>query len=305
MDLSVVIVSWNTRDLLARCIRSLQASELPPETDILIVDNASSDGTASSVHRMFPDLVLMRNDKNVGFAAANNIALSSATGRYILLLNPDTEVQPGAVQALCEFLDANVGSGAVAPQLVGADGAMQKSVSPAPSLMREISRLFHISHWSLPSASYDMKRWYMHRPREVDVVQGACMMIRREALYEVGLLDEDYFMYTEEVDLCHRLRKAGWTVHWLPTAKVRHHGSQSSKQVPTESFLNLYKSKIIYFRKHHGVAAAAAYKLILATASIARLIATPFAFFEPREQRERHMALADRYRRLLLEMPSF
>ncbi|MFV2044550.1 MAG: glycosyltransferase, partial [Anaerolineales bacterium] len=221
----------------------------------------------------------------------------------ILLLNPDTQVEPGAIGQMSRFLDDNQSAGAVGPMLLGLDGAMQQSASPAPSLLRELSRMFRIDGL-LPSATYDTKRWDMDRPHEVDVLQGACFMLRRDSLEQVGLLDEDYFMYSEEVDLCYRLRKAGWSIHWLPQAKVMHHGGQSSKQVPVESFLNLYKGKITYFRKQHGMATAFAYKLILATASIARLMVSPLALLDQRERRDRHLALAGRYRRLLMELPS-
>ena len=163
--------------------------------------------------------------------------------------------------------------------------------------------MFHLEAL-LPSAEYHMATWDLEEPRTVDVLQGACLMIRREALDEVGLLDEDYFMYSEEVDLCYRLRKAGWNIHWLPQAKVVHLGGQSSRQVPMESFLNLYRGKITYFRKHHGVATAIAYKLILAAASLSRLMVSPLALLQRREQRDRNLALADQYRRLLVEMPS-
>lgn len=303
MSVSTIVVSWNTRDLLAICLNSVIAASDGEESDIWVVDNGSIDSTDTMLSEAFPEVNVIENSNNLGFARANNIGITQSRGHYILLLNPDTEIEFGAIGHMSRFLEDNQNVAAVGPMLLGSDGASQQSASPAPTLIRELSRMFHIDGL-LPSATYEMRSWNLHRPVEVDVLQGACMMIRRSALDEVGLLDEDYFMYSEEIDLCYRLRRAEWTIQWLPNAKVVHHGGQSSKQVPLESFINLYKGKITYFRKHHGVAAAFAYKLILAAASVARLIASPLALLQQGEQRERHLALAGRYRRLLAEMPS-
>lgn len=149
-----------------------------------------------------------------------------------------------------------------------------------------------------------MGEWEDGLPRQVDVLQGACLLLRRQALDQVGLLDERFFMYSEEVDLCHRLRKAGWSISWLPQSVVLHHGGQSAKQVPLESFLHLYRGKLMYFRKHHGMPTALAYKLLLVAASLARLIVSPLALLEDRERRVQRFALARRYGRLLAEMAS-
>lgn len=300
-QLSVVIVNWNTRELLSECIQSIHRT-ISVSFEILVVDNASIDGSPAAIRSGFPNVQLIECGDNLGFAVANNYGLRQASGVYVLLLNPDTELQPGAIDSMIEHLDENPSVGAVGPMLVGRYGELQFSASPAPDLLGELSRMFRIQSLR-HEATYDMAGWGKRTARDVEVLQGACLMIRREALDEVGLLDEDYFMYTEEVDLCYRLRKAGWSIHWLPTARVIHYGGESTKQVPTESFLNLYRSKILYFRKHHGAAAAVAYKLVLFVASLARLIASPLALFEKREQRKRHLALASRYGRLLMEMP--
>ena len=303
MQLSIIVVNWNAREFLVRCIASIRADELGRHLEVWVVDNNSSDGSTELMRSRFSDINLIQSSANLGFARANNTAIRCSSGEYILLLNPDTALEVGALERMLRFLEENPSAGAVGPILLGSDGAMQCSASAAPSLLRELSRMFHLDG-VLPSAAYDMDSWDMDRPHEVDVLQGACLMIRRAALDEVGLLDEDYFMYSEEIDLCYRFRKAEWSIQWLPNAKVVHHGGQSSKQVPLESFLNLYKGKITYFRKHHGMAAAFAYKLILTAASVARLIASPLALLQQGEQRERHLALAGRYRRLLAEMPS-
>lgn len=300
--LSICIVNWNASDLLRRCLRSIEACDSREPVEVFVVDNASTDSSTRMVREQFPAVHLIESSSNQGFSKANNRALEEMSGGRLLLLNPDTELLVGALDAMTEYLHDNPEVAAVGPMLISADGRLQNSASRAPTLIREFTRLFHLDG-VLSSTDYSLENLDLKVPCEVDVLQGACLMLRHEALDEVGLLDEDYFMYTEEVDLCNRLQKAGWRIHWLPTAKVIHHGGQSTKQVPMESFLNLYKSKIIYFRKRHGVVAAWVYKLILAMASVARLVAIPLTLLERREQRERHLALAGRYGRLLIEMP--
>lgn len=303
VDLSIVIVSWNTRRLLQNCLEAIFDDPAASAIEVHVVDNASADDSNEMVSQRFPEVSIIANATNRGFAQATNQGIVQSSGRYILLLNPDTVAQAGTLEAMLGFLEEHLNAGAVGPMLVDAAGTMQASASPFPNLIREISRMFHLGEILSP-ANYDMANWDLREVREVDVLQGACLMLRREALEQVGLLDEDYFLYSEEVDLCYRLKKAGWSIHYLPQAGVVHHGGRSSMQVPIESFLHLYRGKINYFRKNHGEAVAIAYKLILATASMARLILSPLTFLQQSEQREHNLALADRYRRLLAEIPS-
>jgi GT2 family glycosyltransferase len=148
-----------------------------------------------------------------------------------------------------------------------------------------------------------MINWDMYTPREVDVLQGASLLLRREALDQVGLLDDQYFMYTEEVDLCYRLHKSGWKLFWVPASKIVHYGGQSTKQVATKMFLCLYQSKLIFLRKHYGRMAAQTYKLVLLIATLARLLIFPFSLLESSSKRQHHLALANQYRKLLVELP--
>lgn len=201
-------------------------------------------------------------------------------------------------------MDQHPEVGAAGSQLVDGDGNLQQSCSPFPSLSRELWRLFHLDAlW--PYACYPMQRWNLEQPRRVDVAQGACLILRRAALQTVGLLDEAYFIYSEEVDLCHRLREWGWEIYWVPRACVLHYGGQSTGQVPAPMFLHLYRGKVLYFRKRHGPRAARLYKLIVLAAAVARLVLTPFALLEPEPRRRTHLALASRYRRLLRATPAW
>ncbi len=300
--LSIIIVNWNTRDLLGQCLDSIYAPLPDDKFEVWVVDNASSDGSTQVVHERFPQVRLIENRENVGFARANNQAVRESMGRYVLLLNPDTEVKPGALETLVRFMDDHPEAGAAGARLINPDSTLQSSCHPAPTLFGEFWRLFHLDAlW--PYACYNMARWDLAMPREVDVVQGACMILRREALDQVGLLDEDYFIYSEEVDLCHRLRRHGWKVYWVPQAVVVHHGGQSTQQVAAEMFLRLYQGKVLYFRKHHGCLVAQVYKLILLAAALGRLLVSPLAWLERPRRRQQHLMLAGHYRRLMRALP--
>lgn len=254
------------------------------------------------VRERFPEVHVLENRENVGFARANNQAIQRCTGKYVLLLNPDTLVQPAALQALVEFLEKHPQAGAGGARIHNPDGSLQISSHPRPTLFRELWRMFHLDSLS-PYAAYPLTKWDPDQPQEVDVLTGACLLLRKQVLDRVGFLDEDYFMYSEEVDLCYRIQRAGWHLYWVPQAEVMHFGGQSTQQAPTEMFLNLYHSKIIYFRKHYGWLAAQLYKLILRIAALSRLMLAPFAIFERSSRRQKHLTLVDRYWRLVLALP--
>jgi GT2 family glycosyltransferase len=245
---------------------------------------------------------LIANTANLGFAAACNQAIRTAAGRYVVLLNPDAEVEATTLGLLVGFMEAHPDAGAATPMLVDADGTFQVSCSPAPTLRRELWRLFHLDAIR-PYAVYRMHDWPTDRAWTVDVAQGACLILRRAALDQIGLLDERFFMYSEEVDLCQRLRRQGWSIWWVPGARVLHHGGQSTRQVAETMFLRLYQGKILYFRKHGGASAARRYKLILSVAALGRLLISPLARLEPLPRRKRHQTLAGYYEHLLRALP--
>ena len=305
--LSVVVVSWNTRALLGACLTSLlgqaergdSVEESPTRRfDVVVVDNASTDGTPEMVRELFPWVRLVENRENVGFARANNQAIRACDGEYVLLLNPDTEVRPGALAALTGFMESHPRAGGAGARLLNPDGTPQVSCWPAPLLGRELWRMLHLDAIH-PYARYPESRWGSSEPVAVDVAQGACLILRRRALDEVGLLDEDYFIYSEEVDLCDRLRARGWQIWWVPQAEVVHYGGQSTGQVAPSMFVHLYGSKVLYFRKRRGKLSARIYQGILLITALARLLLTPLAYLEPAPRRQRHLALAGDYARLL------
>lgn len=302
MDLSVVIVNWNTAALLIQCLESIYTNSPKNEFEVLVLDNASTDRSVPLVQQEFPQVKLLVSEKNLGFAGGNNRAIQQSKGRYILLLNPDTEVIPGAFDELIQFMDANPQAGAAGSRLLNPDGTLQQSCYPSPTPLRELWRLLHLDIFH-PYALYRMDEWDVDNSQEVDVIQGASLILRREALNNVGVLDDTYFMYTEEVDLCYRLQKQGWRLYWIPQSQVIHYGGQSTKQVATKMFLCLYESKLMFMRKHHGRLAAKIYKLILSITALTRLSLIPLAWLEHDPQRQHHLALAKHYRRLLTALP--
>ncbi len=261
--LAVVIVSWNVRDLLAACLhallRDLDRSGL--EATIWVVDNASSDGTPTMVARDFPDIRLIPSGANLGFAAGNNVALREITGLqpsappYVWLLNPDTEVQPGATMALLSALDAHPEAGIAGAKLLYADGSLQHSAFRFPGLGQLLFELL-----PLPPRLYDtpLNGRYPRRlydgdsPFQVDHPLGATMMVRTRAIAQAGLMDEGYRMYCEEIDWCWRMRKTGWQALCVPAARVIHHAGRSTVQTPIPSFVNLWISRARLYARHHG-----------------------------------------------------
>ncbi|MCC7353342.1 MAG: glycosyltransferase family 2 protein [Anaerolineae bacterium] len=306
-DLSIIVVNWNTRELLAQCLRSLylpsqsqgqESLQKPCSCEVFVVDNASSDGSAEVVSQRFPQVHLVQNKENVGFARANNQVIPPSRGHYVMLLNSDTEVQPGALETLLAFMDSHPKVGATGPRLLNTDGSLQPSCHPMLTPGREFWRLLFLERIS-PRATYPMHRWDDRAPRQVEVIKGACLLLRREALNLVGLLDESYFMYTEEVDLCYRLAQAGWQCWWVPEAKVIHHGEASSRQVAQRMYLALYRSKIQFYRKYGGEPRANRFKGLLRLAYGPRLlVATMGAPFSSSLS-----ARARTYRQLLAELP--
>jgi N-acetylglucosaminyl-diphospho-decaprenol L-rhamnosyltransferase len=301
LTLSIVIVNWNTRDLLAQCLTSISRSPLLPSSsvEVFVVDNASSDGSAQMVAEHFHWVRLIQNNENMGFAQANNQAIGLANGRYILLLNSDTVVHPGAFDTLIGFMEETSQAGAIGAYLLNGDGTLQAACHPMLTPWREflrllfLDRVFHV-------ATYDAGWWKTEEPRQTEVIKGACLMLRHTALDQVGLLDGSYFMYTEEVDLCYRLAQAGWQIWWVPAAKVTHFGEASSRQVAQTMYVQLYRSKIQFYRKYGGERHADLFKRLLRVAYWPRFAAaTLFAPLSPSLN-----AKARVYRDLLTQLPT-
>lgn len=300
--LSIVIVNWNTRDLLHKCLRSVEDHTLglrPRGVGVFVVDNASGDGSAEMVRERYPDVHLIVNSENAGFAYANNQAIRASRGRYVLLLNSDTDVCPGAIDALVAFMEDHPRAGAAGARLLNADGSLQPSCHPMLTPWREFWHLLFLEQF-WPLARYPMSHWDANTPRQVEVIKGACLLLRREALDEVGLLDEAYFMYTEEVDLCYRMARAGWELWWVPRSQVVHYGEASSRQAAEAMYVQLYRSKMHFFRKFGGAEQASRFRWLVQLAYLPRVALFSLGALA----RPAWAARAQICRRLLAELPS-
>jgi GT2 family glycosyltransferase len=218
-------------------------------------------------------------------------------------LNPDTAVRPTFLRELVSFLEHHPEAGAAGPQIFGKEGEHQITGFPLPTLATEAWRLLHLDRF-YEFASYPLTFWRSDEPQRVDVIQGACILIRRAALEQTGLLDERFFIYTEEVDLCHRLLDSGWQIYWVPRAVIVHHGGASTSQVGGKMFLELYRSKVQYFRKYSGFGGALAYKTVLLVATLPRLLLTPLVLACVPSRRDECRSLLKKYSSLLVQLPA-
>ncbi|MHB1131358.1 MAG: glycosyltransferase family 2 protein [Chloroflexota bacterium] len=272
-DLSVIVVSYNTHDLLAACLRSVLGTANGLDCEVVIVDNGSTDGSELMVARKFPQAKLIRNRSNQGFARANNQAFELSSGRHVLLLNSDAALLDGAAQALVTFLDAHPEAAAAGGKVLNPDGTFQSSYADFPGLWGETLLLTGLSRRLLPRTYPSYPESQSLEQRRVDWVSGAFIALRRRALADVGLLDEDYFMYTEEVDWCYRARRRGWSICYLPEAQAIHWSGASARRVPERKRAQLYQSKWLFMRKHRDAGRALAYWLLVRGISGMKLVA--------------------------------
>ncbi|MGA2317662.1 MAG: glycosyltransferase family 2 protein [Thermodesulfobacteriota bacterium] len=250
MDLSIIIVNWNTKEYLLPCLKSIFKGGQGTGWEVIVVDNGTRDGSREEVKKVFPSARLIENEKNFGFAKAANQGLQKASGRYALLLNPDTQVENGAIERLVSFMDAYSDVGVAGAQLLNADGTKQNSIANFPSLGTELLNK-SLLRWLFPTKFPGKGRNYSE-PIEVDSVIGACMMVRRDTLDQVGLLDEDYFLFLEETDWCYRMKKAGWKIYHVPQAEIYHFQGKSAETVKKRARVEFYRSRYHFFKKNRG-----------------------------------------------------
>ncbi len=264
-DLSIIIVNWNVADLLAACLSSIYAGLGDLRAEVIVVDSGSTDQSVALLGEHFPQVNLLAQAENIDYTRANNLGLAQAEGRYLLLLNPDTEIMGDALAQMVGYLDVNPNVGIVGPYTHNTDGSYQSSRRRFPTL----TTAFFESTWLqalAPKAMLD--RYYVNdappnQTLDVDWVQGSALMARREVYAEIGGLDEGYVMYSEELDWCKRAKDAGWRVVFLAEAHIIHHGGKSSDQVVGRRHILFQESKLRYIRKYHGVIAAQSLRLFL------------------------------------------
>ena len=259
---SIVIVTWNGKRYAIECLESLQALESKLSLQVIVVDNASTDGTPEAIREQFPEVQLVQNSENLGFAKANNIGVGLSRGKYVCLLNSDVVVPKGCFEKMVEFMDANPGIGLLGPKMLSPDGGIGASVMRLPTGWNSLCcalGLHSIFKKSDIFGGYLMPNFPYDAIEDVEVLTGWFWMAPRRALDQVGGLDERFFMYGEDIDWCHRYLKAGWRVVFYPEAEALHYGAASSAQAPTRFYVEMRRANLQYFRKHYGRVRTAGY----------------------------------------------
>lgn len=257
MDLSIVIINWNTRDMLRDCLQTVFAGLGDLNAEVIVVDNASTDGSGLMVATEFPQIRLISNVANRGFAAANNQGFAAAKGRHVLLLNSDTLVLGAVLPAMVDFMDAHPAVGIMGPRVLNRDGTMQVSATGFPTLGRLVAQTLGLNRFKAFDG-YRMAQWDRRSQREVEVISGCCMLVRGSALQKVGPLDADFFFYGEETDWCRRFADAGWQVVFAPVGEIVHFGGGSVRSLNHKRDVMLTEGTVRLHRKHGGLLAGLA-----------------------------------------------
>ena len=255
LDLSIIIVNYNVKHHLRECLQSIYRSTKRASFEITVVDNNSTDGSVDMLKSEFPEVKLIENCQNLGFSKATNQGLRENKERYILLLNPDTIVLPNALDRMIEFMEANSHAGALGCRLLYPDGRLQPSCRSFPTLITAFFENTGLEKLFLRNRIIGRHRighWDYNDIREVDQPMGSALMVRREAITQVGLMDEQFHMYYEDVDWCFRIKKRGWKIYFIPLAQIIHYGGQSARLNMAKMRIQRYKSRHKFFRKHYG-----------------------------------------------------
>jgi GT2 family glycosyltransferase len=264
-DVSIIVVNRNTRDLLAACLGSLRDTARPLDIETIVVDNASTDGSVAAVEEHFPEVRLIRNATNTGFAYPNNQGLAVSHGRYVMLLNSDTIVRPGALARLVRFMDDRPDAGACGPRLVYPDGRLQRSCASFETPWRWFCDMLDLGKLFPRSPAFgNLRTLFDHAvTAPVDWVMGAALLVRREVVHSVGVLDEQFRIHCNESDWCYRMHLAGWKVYYVHDAEVVHYCGETRRREVDRSALEaeMARNLIDYYRKHHGRLGVASFRL--------------------------------------------
>ena len=281
VDVSVVIVNWNTHDFLDICLASIYSQATNMRYEIYVVDNGSDDCSVSMVKEKYPEVNLIVNSKNLGFAKANNQAIKFSQGRYLLMLNSDTNLFKDTISKMLEFMDAHKEAGAVGAKLLNPDCSLQHSIYNFPNLVVTFFSIF-LPYNLLPffRLSY-IKYWDKHdKTKVVDYVSGACLMIRQEMIKKIGVLDEEFFMYAEEADWCFRVKKAGKKVYFFPGAQLIHYlGRSAIQRGLIRRSQELAVASIKFYNKHHNYLKASIFLALLISVFMLRMIIWQVLYF--------------------------
>jgi len=255
-QLSIVIVNYNVKNLLKKCLESIFKYEKHIEVEAIVVDNNSTDHSQKMLKREFPQVKLLENKRNLGFSAGCNQGIKESQGTYILLLNPDSELTPGGLKTMIDFMDSKPKVGICGPKMMDQGGNLQFSCRSFPSYLTAISSSQSILNRIFPdnllSQKYLLKNQDHSQIREVDWVSGSCLLAKRKMLEKVGLLDERFYMYVEDVDLCYRAKMAGFSVFYFPKVKVIHHIGKSTQKKKLNMLVEHHRSMYHFYKKHHN-----------------------------------------------------
>lgn len=255
MDVSIIIVAWNVRELLYNCIKSIYEQTQGVKFEVIYVDNASKDGSVEMVVKEFPNVRVLKNRENKGFVAANNQGCEIAQGRYVLLLNSDTIILDDAIAETVKFADENPEAAAVGCKVLNPDGTLQRNCFMYYSHLNMLLLLLGFSKIFAKNKFFGRSRmtwWDFNDVREVEVIVGCYLLVRKHAIEQIGLMDEQYFMYSDELDWCYRFNKNGWKLMYTPYPKIIHYGGQTTKQAEARFLHQLYGSLMLFVRKHRS-----------------------------------------------------
>lgn len=274
-QVSVIIVSWNARRFLKDCIESVRRTGGRLVREIVVVDNASTDGSPEMVKELFPEVTLVRASTNLGFAKANNLGMKHCRGDFLALVNSDVIVHPECFQKLAALLDSREQVGLVGPRIIGADGHVQHTCRQLPTVWNTLCRFLALdrvfSRWRL-FAGFQMRHWDYNSLAEVEVLSGCFWLARRSAVEDVGSLDERFFFYAEDIDWCKRFRDAGWKIMFVPEASATHFGGGSSGNAPLRYSIEMLRANLLYWKKHHGSLGRLSYYCMALVQHLARLV---------------------------------
>lgn len=290
--ISFVIVTWNAKEHVSECLQSIREHCRVPE-EIIVVDNGSHDGTPERVRSEFPECRLVNTGANLGFAKGNNVGISLATGRYLFLVNSDVKILPGCVKALLDFMEANPGVALSGPQMRGADGRVRRSTMRFPTLWNTICRalaLDAVFPRSRIFAGYLMGDFDHRHTQDVQILNGWFWVVRREALAQVGGLDEQFFMYGEDMDWCYRFHRAGWRIAFCAESAAVHYGGASSALAPARFYVEKQRANLQYWKKHNGRLKAFAYLCTVLVHELLRTGGYTLEYLSKRSLREKAAA---------------
>ena len=292
IDLSIVIVNWNAGHYLIECLRTLTMNTTRRSVEILVVDNQSTDGSAEAAQREFPSLTYIQTGANLGFASANNIGIRQSSGRYVCLINPDVAVHEGCLDRMCDYMDQQPSVGMLGPKVFNTDLTLQLSTRRFPGLWNSACRAVALDALFPRSAIFGdvlMQSWAHDSIQPVDILSGCFWMIRRETLTIIGLLDEDFFMYGEDMDYCRRCWSSGMQIMFLPGATIVHHGGKSSSHFPVRFQVENLRGTLRYWKKHHGGSAVMVFSAINLVHQMRRVVQGSLFYLLRSAQRQRFL----------------